>query len=245
MVQLAFDPQQLSRERAQRRAPLVRRGARVCRHAVGRDRDPAAGLARRHDRPRLPPALQAEGGVGAVHRLSVNGATLGPPRRARECSSTARSPSTRRSSAARPTSTPPFMSATPGPSARSPSVRTGRRRRYHGKDRVVMAEQQDPARAPAVRPRNQVQADRGRRQVDRAARLGGPLGDQRCAGIEALEVARRRVDRAQPAQALEHLSPPGSTRAGAGSTLSDAAVSRTIRSSRCAQERQVAAARHL
>ena len=44
-----------------------------------------------------------------------------------------------------PTSTPPFMSATPGPRARSPSTRSGPRgggtRR---EDRVVVAEQQDP-----------------------------------------------------------------------------------------------------
>ena len=58
--------------------------------------------------------------------LSVNGATLRPSSSGTQCSSTATSLSTRRSSAARPTSTPPFMSATPGPCMRSPSLRTGR-----------------------------------------------------------------------------------------------------------------------
>ena len=68
-VQLALDPQQLARERPQRRAALVGRGAGVRRHAVGGDRDPAAGLARRHDRAGRAAALEAQGSIGAVHGL--------------------------------------------------------------------------------------------------------------------------------------------------------------------------------
>ena len=62
-------------------------------------------------------------------RCSVAGAPVRPSSSGTTCSSTAgRSPPSRarRSMAARATSRPPFMSATPGPSTRSPSSRSGR-----------------------------------------------------------------------------------------------------------------------
>ena len=97
----------------------------------------------------------------------------------------------RRSSAASPTSTPPFMSATPGPSARSPSTRTGRAAAVPGREhRVVVAEQQDAPPARAVRARDDVQTDGRGQQVDGAAGRVGPLRDQRGAGVEPVAVHR-------------------------------------------------------
>ena len=174
-------------------------------HAVRRDGDPAAGLARGHDRARLAPALQAESGARAVHRRErerrdvaallvrhavqldgrhrcERGARAQPGRRARR-------PSCRRRPArarARPRPAAGAAAAVPAGNTVSwwPSSRMRRPRRRG-------------VRATTCRPTGE-----GSRSTAQPAAVG-PLGDQRCAGIEPLEVAGRRVDRTQPAQALE------------------------------------------
>ena len=207
-VQLALDAQQLARERAQRRAALVGRGAGVRRHAVRGDRDPAAGLARGHDRARR--RARTRGTARRPRRastLSVYGATLRPSSSGTLCSSTTASRAAR-ARAAR---------ARPARRARRPSCRR-RRARARARPRCAAAARR---RCPAaktvswwpsssvrrplvrVRARDDVQADGRGQEVDRAAGLARPVRDQRRAGVEPLAVPGRRVDRAQLAQALE------------------------------------------
>ena len=138
--------------------------------------------------------------------LSVYGATLRPSSSGTQCSSTAASLplAASRSSAASPTSTPPFMSATPGPSARSPSTRSGRAAAVPAGNTVSWWPSSSVRRppVPCVRATTCRPTGEGRRSTAQ------PASRAQCA-ISAAQASRpsrctgRRVDRAQLAQALE------------------------------------------
>ena len=124
------DARELSGEREHRVAPVLRLGSGVGRAPAGDDVEPAAALARRHDRPpgrphsmhrtASKPASRAWVAMGS-ERTSSSGTHTSSSR------AKGRSPPARTRAACAATASPPFMSATPGPISRSPSLRRGRR----------------------------------------------------------------------------------------------------------------------
>ena len=91
------------------------------------------------------------------------------------------------------TSSPPFMSATPGPCARSPSTANGRAAAVPPEDRVVMADQRDAGAAAAVQPGVDVQARRPRRELRLPAEQRQPRREGVRERVERGGVLARRV----------------------------------------------------
>ena len=135
-VDLLADADRLVHQRHQRRAADVRLGARVGRAASRRDVEPRAGLAHRHDRPRRPPALEAQRRVGAAHalqRVRLEAAAL-----------LVRARSAARRGRACPPGRPPAAPAPPATPARRPSCRP-RPARAGGRPRPSPAARSPPA----------------------------------------------------------------------------------------------------
>ena len=208
VVQLALDAQQLARERAQRGAALVGRGARVGGHAVRGDRDPAAGLARRHDRARLAAALEAQRRRRRrASASSVKGATLRPSSSGTRVQLDLRGGAAAREPLERgePDEHAALHVGDAGPE-RALALEPQRPRRGGARriDGVVVAEQQH---APPTRPCRRARRRAGRPARARARRRARPRAAHCASSVAQASspavMPRRRVDRAQLPQPLE------------------------------------------
>ncbi len=158
-------------------------GPRVSRAAVQRERPPDRALALRHQVAVLAGALEDERGGGSL-RLGAHGRCaqprllVGAHQQAHLRERTAGAAASR-SIATAASSTPPFMSATPGPKQRSPSRRNGRSAAVPTREHGVGVAQERDHRAAVARQGHDHAARRAVRLGHPPARAAGrrqPLG---------------------------------------------------------------------
>ena len=188
-VDVALDPQRLARQRHQRRCARARAPCRRARRGRPLQRARCRPCARARSR-RSRARTRGRGGVGAAQALErCAGAPLRPSSSGTlvqlDAPCAARLGGAELRARAGATSSPPFMSATPGPRARPPSTVTGASGAVPAGRPCRGGRAARRGRARARASGDEVQAVGRRDELDLRARLAGPAREQPRARVVA------------------------------------------------------------